>query len=574
MNVLSPSEIQINRTFLPKTFILSDWATVKPYFDALLSVEIKDKESLKTWLLNRSELESMLEEEMGWRYIHSTCDTENEDYKEAFRFFIEEIEPNIQPLSNELDKKLVALSFKDEVDIEGLQLYLRSVENSIALFREENIPLQMEMQLLQQQYGAIQAAMTVHYEGKDLTLQQAGVFLQSPIREVREQVWRLIQQRRLQDSDALQDLFGKLVKLRHTIAVNSGFENYRDYAHQALGRFDYGVKDCLDFHEAIEAHVVPVINQLMAERKANLKLDSLAPWDLACDEKGLPALKPFQDGDDLRNKGIVCLDRVQENLGSYLSTMDAMGHLDLVSRKGKAPGGYNYPLDENGVPFIFMNATSTLRDMVTLMHEAGHAIHSIETRNLPLEFFKHTPSEAAELASMSMELMSMEYWDVFFADDEDLKRARAQQLHDVLDTLPWVATIDAFQHWIYTHPTHTVAERQTAFESIYSRFATKEVNWSGLEPMRQHLWQKQLHLYEVPFYYIEYGFAQLGAIAVWKNYKENTQAGFMKYLAALQLGYSAPLPEIYKAAGITFDFSPANISAMMAFVKQELAKLA
>jgi oligoendopeptidase F len=511
---------------------------------------------------------------MGWRYINSSRETDNEQNQEAFRYFIEEIEPHIQPLSNELDKKLMALPFAAEVDITGLPLYLRSVQNSIALFREENIPLQMEMQLAQQEYGAMQAAMTINYVGKEYTLQQAGVFLQSPDRAVREEVWKLMQSRRLQDQVKLQKLFTKLIGLRHQIALNAGFKNYRDYAHVAMGRFDYGVQDCVDFQDSVAEFVVPVINDLMAERKKNLGLDSLRPWDLACDEKGLAALKPFDGGEDLKVKGIACLNRVQENLGSYLETMDAMGHLDLVSRKGKAPGGYNYPLDEKGVPFIFMNATSTLRDMVTLMHEAGHAIHSIETRNQPLEFFKHTPSEAAELASMSMELMSMEYWDVYFSDAEELKRARAQQLHDVLDTLPWVATIDAFQHWIYTNPEHSVDERQEAFKKIYSRFASNVVDWTGLEENRNHIWQKQLHLYEVPFYYIEYGFAQLGAIAVWRNYKQQSQEAFMQYMAALQAGYSISLPEIYKKAGISFDFSSKNISSMMAFVVEELKKLA
>jgi len=250
--------------------------------------------------------------------------------------------------------------------------------------------------------------------------------------------------------------------------------------------------------------------------------------------------------------------------------MDKMGHLDLVSRKGKAPGGYNYPLAESGVPFIFMNSTSTLRDMVTLMHEGGHAVHAFLADSLELNDFKNTPSEVAELASMSMELISMDAWNEFFTNEEDVKRAKREHLEQIIETLPWVATIDKFQHWIYEHPTHTPDERKVAWEQIFTSFSDSITNWDGLEVNKNYLWQKQLHLYEVPFYYIEYGMAQLGAIAVWKNYKENKVKGLEGYKAALKLGYTSTIPEIYKAANIKFDFSRAYIKELMVFVKSEL----
>ena len=253
--------------------------------------------------------------------------------------------------------------------------------------------------------------------------------------------------------------------------------------------------------------------------------------------------------------------------------MKAMGHLDLDSRKGKAPGGYNYPLAETGVPFIFMNATSTLRDMVTLMHEGGHAVHSFLTKDLELGAFKNAPSEVAELASMAMELLSMDYWEVFFKSEEDLKRAKREHLEQIIETLPWVATIDKFQHWVYENPGHSPHERKESWNRIFDEFSDNITNWDRLQEVKDYLWQKQLLLFEVPFYYIEYGMAQLGAIAVWKNYRENPQKGLSEYMNALNLGYTRTIPEIYEMAGIRFDFSRAYISELMVFVKSELGKL-
>jgi len=342
---------------------------------------------------------------------------------------------------------------------------------------------------------------------------------------------------------------------------------------KALGRFDYTPDDCFAFHESVAEAVVPLLNSMVSKRKTALKLDSLRPWDVKVDTDGLPPLKPFDGGEDLLDKTIACFHRLDPFLGHCLQTMKQMNQLDLVSRKNKAPGGYNYPLDEVGVPFIFMNATSNLRDMVTLLHEGGHAVHSLVTRDLTLNAYKHPPSEVAELASMSMELISMDHWDVFFPNENDLKRAKRQHLEGILETLPWVATIDKFQHWIYENPAHTLDERRHHWLRIYEQFTDSVTDWSGLEEFKAYIWQKQLHLYEVPFYYIEYGIAQLGAIAVWRNFKQNRQKGLEGYLNALKLGYTRPIREIYTAAGISFDFSKAYISELMQFVEEELTKV-
>jgi oligoendopeptidase F len=357
------------------------------------------------------------------------------------------------------------------------------------------------------------------------------------------------------------------------VARNAGFKNFRDYMFVALGRFDYTAADCFDFHQAIASEVVPLMNEFASDRKRMLKLDRLRPWDKAVDPEGKEALKPFDGGKDLTEKTIEVFHRLDPYLGNCLSTMRAMGHLDLESRKGKAPGGYNYPLAEIGVPFIFMNATSTLRDMVTLMHEGGHAIHNFLTRDLLLNDFKSTPSEVAELASMSMELISMDHWDVFFSNPDDLRRAKREHMEDILETLPWVSTIDAFQHWIYENPNHSTSDRRTQWNKIADTYSDTITDWEGLQESRDFLWQKQLHLYEVPFYYIEYGMAQLGAIAVWRNFRADPAKGLEGYKNALRLGYMRTIPEIYAAANIRFDFSRKYIHELIDFVRKELAAL-
>ncbi|MCY1514926.1 oligoendopeptidase, M3 family [compost metagenome] len=288
---------------------------------------------------------------------------------------------------------------------------------------------------------------------------------------------------------------------------------------------------------------------------------------------GKPALKPFQNGEELIDKSIRCFSAIRPDLGHKLAIMKANGLFDVESRMGKAPGGYNYPLAETGAPFIFMNSASSLRDLTTMVHEGGHAIHTFLTASLTLNDFKHCPSEVAELASMSMELLSMDHWDIYFDNREDLIRAKQEQLTDVLKTLPWVAVIDQFQHWIYTNPNHNAADREEAFKQIYTRFGAGFSNWENYEDAFGNLWQKQLHLFEVPFYYIEYAIAQLGAIAVWKNYVENPEKALDQYLAALSLGYTRPMNEIYETAGIKFDFSEVYVQELVNFVKQELDKL-
>lgn len=571
MNAVVESLSRPPRKFLTENFVLTNWENLKPHFEDLMNRKLESLSDLKKWFSDRSELESIISEDLAWRYIKMTSYTENKDYLNSYQDFIQNIQPQIAPVSDQLNKKAAGSEYIYDLEkVEGYNILVRNLMKEIEIFREENVPLFTEISTDTQKYAQISGAMTVEVDGKTLTLQQASVFLMSADRKKREDIYRKITERRLQDKDALDALFSKLIQLRHQVAVNAGFKNFRDYMFKALGRFDYTAQDCFNFHEAIEHEVVPLLNQFAGERRSSLNLNSLRPWDKAVDPEGREGLKPFSNGKELAEKTICVFENLDSYLGQCLSIMQTMGHLDLESRIGKAPGGYNYPLAEIGVPFIFMNATSTLRDMVTIMHEGGHAIHNFLTRDLELNDFKSTPSEVAELASMSMELISMDHWNIFFNNDADLKRARREHLEDLIETLPWVATIDKFQHWIYENPHHTIEDRKREWNKIFDQFADTLTNWSGLEDAKDYLWQKQLHLYEVPFYYIEYGMAQLGAIAVWRNFRKDPRKGLQGYQDALKLGYLRTIPEIYEAADIKFNFSREYIQELMSFVRMEL----
>ncbi len=572
--MINPTEIKkLPRIYLPADFTITEWGTIEPFFKELLGREIGSKEEMEKWLLDMSEVEAMLTEDICWRQIRMTCDTNNKELEESFTFFVMEIQPKIEPYAFALNKKLVESPFIEELDKDKYFTYLRSVRTSIELFREENIPLQSQLSVLQQQYGVITGQMGIEVNGQQYTLQQAAKFFESHDRELREEVYRKVNERRLQDKEKLDDLFSKLVTIRQQEASNAGFENYRDYKFKSLGRFDYTKEDCFDFHASVKEHVLPLAEELIKKKKAKLQLENFRPWDTEAEPEGTKPLIPFTDSEDLINKTVECFTRLRPFFGDCLRQMDKMDHLDLESRNGKAPGGYNMPLAESGAPFIFMNAAGQMHDVTTMVHEGGHAIQSFLTHDLELSSFKNYPMEIAEVASMAMELFSMDHWDVYFDNKEDLKRAKEHQLERVITVFPWIAVIDKFQHWIYENPTHTAEERTIEWMKIFKEFSNDVIDFSGLENYVANGWQKQLHLFEVPFYYIEYGIAQLGAIGLWMQYKKNPQKALDNYINALSLGGTKTLPELYEAAGLKFDFSSENIKTLMDFVKEEMGEV-
>lgn len=559
--------------FIPDKLKVTSWDALAPYYTQLLETVILSKESLETWLKNRSELDAFVSEDLAWRYVRMTCDTTSKELEQAYLFFVSEIEPKISPLNDQLNRKLMDCPFVDELDKDKYFIYLRGIRKEIEIFRDENVPLVAEIQAESQKYGSIIGSLSVEMEGKELTLQQASNYLKNPDRNLREEAFTKINAIRLQHAEELDALFTRLLKLRHQVAINAGFANFRDYMFAAMGRFDYTPADCFAFHEAIQTEVLPIVKELTEKRKAAMHLDSLRPWDMEVDTQNRSALEPFTSGADLLDKTIRCFKKVDEYFAWCIETMDNMERLDLESRKGKAPGGYNYPMAETNVPFIFMNAASSTRDVETMVHEGGHAVHSFLSKDLELSAFKNCPSEVAELASMSMELLSYDGQDAFYKNPDDFNRAKEEHLEGIIKILPWIATIDKFQHWIYSNPTHTSEERKAYWMQLSKEFGTGLVDWTGLEHYQAVSWQKQLHLFEVPFYYIEYGMAQLGALAVWRNYNLNKAKALEQYKAALSLGYTRTIGEIYKTAGIEFNFSKSYIHELMQFVNAELKKL-
>lgn len=561
-----------NRRFLSNELEINSWEVVKPYYEDLLNRDISTAEAFEDWLRDRSELDAVLEEDAAWRYIRMTINTADQELAEKYTFFVTQIQPHCAPYEDKLNKKMVECPHAVTKSGTDFAIYLRSVRSALKLFREENIPLEAKINEKSQEFGAISGAQTIEHEGQTITMQKAATFLKSQDETLRKTIFEKMAARRSEDREQLDALYSELIQLRHQVAVNAGFANFRDYKFEALGRFDYTKEDCFAFHQAIKSEIVPLVKLIQQEKLEKLGKHAFKPWDSEVDPDGLEPLKPFSDGQEMLAGTVRLFSKLDTYFADCLATMGEMKYLDLDSKAGKAPGGYNYPLYESGVPFIFMNAVGAQRDLVTMVHEGGHAIHSFLSRELELTAYKNLPSEVAELASMSMELLSMDHWSEFYSG-ADLNRAKKDQLETILKILPWIATIDEFQHWIYENPNHTVAQRTEKWEQLSSDYGVGLTDWTGYEDVRATSWQRQMHLFEVPFYYIEYGFAQLGAIGVWKNSLKDHDKAIAQYKAALKLGYTQSIPEIYETAGVKFDFSQEYLGEIAAFLKGELAGL-
>lgn len=529
-----------------------------------------DADSLRHWILDWSELESVLAEESSRRYISMTCDTANTEAAAAFEKFVAEIDPIMSEQSDQLKRKLAAHPSMPLLEGE-FGNWFRNVRVALELFRPENIPLETQVNLEVQAYQKITGSMSVEHNGERKTLQQMGPYMQSPDRAVRESAWRLVTERRLQDSAALDTAFDKLFALRQQVARNTGHSDFLQYIFKAKGRFDYTPADCRAFHESIEKLVLPLQRKLNEKRAKQLGLERLRPWDLDGDPLGRPALKPFQQGSELIAKCEGLFQRLHPQLGKWFTELRERELIDPDSRIGKAPGGYQIGLDESRVPFIFMNAAGTNGDLYTLLHEAGHAFHQFAMAKQPILAYRDIPAEFAEVASMSMELLGSADLSAFY-NAEDARRSRTDELSDIFRLFPWIAMVDSFQHELYSRPGHNAADRRAIWLSIADRF-DGGVDWSGLDEARANLWQKQLHLFEVPFYYVEYGIAELGALQVWANARKDPQKAIDQLIAAESLGSSRPLPELFATAGIRFDFSPRTMEPLIASVWDELEKL-
>lgn len=581
----NPGTTAVQTDFVPANLDATRWENIEPLYKALMARDVRSVAELEKWLLDRSELDAACSESRANLYITMTCHTEDEAVQKAYSTYVEEVSPKLEPAAFELDKRQTELSRSlglARAKGDRYAVLERGTAVEVDLFREENVPINTELTLLGQKYDQIIGAMTVEFDGQERTLPQMGKYQESADRSVRESAWRTTAGRRLKDAGAIDELYEKMIPLRDQVARNAGFENFVGYAFKSKHRFDYGVKECRAFHEACEKVVVPFMRRQDARRKGALKVDSLRPWDLSVDPKGRPALKPFSGGRELMSRSVETFRLLDPRLASMLAALGDGSNtngpadgacLDLDSRKGKAPGGYQYMRDRSRVPFIFMNAAGLHRDMATMLHEAGHAFHSTLCRDEPLVSYRHSPMEFAEVASMSMELLTIPHWGVFYKDEADLARAKRKQIEESVTLLPWIATIDAFQLWIYSNPKHTRDERTRYWLELDDRFG-HAVDWSGLEEFRAKVWQRQGHLFDHPFYYIEYGIAQLGALGLWVMAMEKGPAAAVDaYMRALSLGGSKPLPELFSAAGLKFDFGAEVVERIVDRVEGELEKL-
>ncbi len=552
------------RIDFPSSFTIESWEDIEPYVKRLDDFFIHTKEDLLHFLSLRSEFVCIIEEDARWRYIRQSCYNHDEKYTKDFELYVNEIEPKLLYHGNLWDNKIIESGYWQELEGSRFNIFFRNLKNDFNLYREKSLPLITQLQLKSRDYAEIIGDMSIEVDDKEYTLAQASTFLQQQDRPLRQQVFEKICNRRLKDKDSINRLFVEMYDLRKQIAKNAGFDNYRDYVMQSLHRFDYTVDDCANFHQSVLEVVVPIATKIYNERKENLGLEKLRPYDLEVDIAGLQPLKPYRQISELIDKTIEVLDKTAPFFAQCMATMHHMRHLDLESRKGKSPGGYNMTLPETGVPFVFMNGAGTQSDVHTMIHEAGHAVHSILMHDLPYSFDTEIPSETAELASMGMELLSMAHWDKFYTP-EDHKRAIRQQLESVILILPWIAVVDKFQHWIYTEKDWNIDKTLSYWLDLHKTYFPA-LDWDNYDIYRTHLWHRQLHIFEMPFYYIEYGIAQLGAIGLWKNYHTQPEKAIEDYVAALTLGNTVSIPEMYKTAGVNFDFSAKHIKELMDFV--------
>jgi oligoendopeptidase F len=575
MNLLPFGKLAAHRprTFVPEKIDLGDWPQIAPLFGQLenSAPQITSAADLEKWLLDWSELSAALDEESSRRYIAMTCHTDNADAEKAYLHFVEHVEPQLKPRQFALEKIYVAHPQREKLPQTRFEVFDRDVKNHVELFRPENVALETEEAKLSQQYQKLIGAQTVNFRGEEKTLVQMGRFLEEPDRALRQEAWEIVAKRRLQDADKCEEIFDELIKLRQQIAKNAGFKNYRDFAFRQKARFDYTPENCFQFHDAVEKEIVPAVREIQNERKRQLKLEKLRPWDLAVDPQNRAALKPFGEIGEMVSRTQKIFNSLDAELAENFREMQNLKLLDLNNRKGKAPGGYQSTLSEARVPFIFMNAIGLQRDVETLLHEAGHAFHAQATRDEDLYAYRGAPIEFCEVASMAMELLGNEFLEEFYPTAE-ANRARKTHLEGIIGFFPWMAVVDAFQHWIYTHANHTRDERKTAYLKLMDRFGG-DVDFSGYEEMRAHSWHRQLHIFIHPFYYVEYGIAQLGALQVWANSKRDKVKALNDYKKSLALGGSRPLPELFAAAGCKFEFDAATIKPLIQLANSELKKL-
>jgi len=550
------------------------WNDYKPYFDNLLNQNI-DKTNINIWMKYWSDFSELIGEVGTEVYVATTVDTTDKEAKNRFNTFLEDVSENASSKNQMLRKKLLDSGCVPD----NFKIPLRTIKSEVELFREDNLPLMTKDSKLSKEYDAIIGAQTVEWEDKEITITQLGPVLLETDRKRREKAWRLAAERRLNDREKINEVWKKILKVRMDIAKNADHDNYRSWRWEYLNRFDYTPEDCLNFHSAIEKVVMPFVKKLIKKRKDELGLEILKPWDLSVDTLNRAPLKPFEDAKELEDKCHNIFNAVDSELGNHFKIMRDEKLLDLANRKGKAPGGYCTEYYHRRVPFIFMNAVGTHNDVQTMLHEGGHAFHVFESNQLPYSAQRDVGMEFAEVASMSMELLSAPYLTKKFGgfyEEDEAKRARIEHLEKTIMFLPYMAIVDAFQHWAYTNPEEAMNPNNcdTKWTELWNRFQVyDDLDSNEFKDVIATGWHNKLHLFHVPFYYVEYGMAQLGALQVWGNALENQKKAVRQYRHALSLGGNATLPELFEAAGAKFEFGENMLEYAINLVDVNLKEL-
>jgi len=558
-------------TFIPEDFDASSWKNIEPYVDDLIQRNLSCSNCLEKLISDSSNLAEHISETGALLYIGMTCDTENETKKNDFLNFVENVRPKLSKFSDILNRRIAEHPSVGDLP-DRYDLMIRGIKSDIEIFREENIPLGVEQTKLVTKAQGITGGMTVEFEGEERTFPEMKAFLESNNRSVREKAWKSMVSRWMNDSEELSEIFDDLIKIRHEIAINAGFDSYTNYMFKAMHRFDYTVEDCLTFHNSIEKVCMPIVREINEKRRSSFNLEILSPWDVneksgsGPDIEGKNPLRPFENVEEMVQKLSELFHKMSGDLGNKFDKLIEMDTLDLETRKGKAPGGYQYYLEKSRVPFIFMNAAGLQGDLETMIHESGHAFHSLYCGHLDLIDERNYPIEFAEVASMSMELLTQDEWHIFYDNDDEVNRAILSHLEGVVFLLPWIATIDAFQHWIYANPNHTREERTEYWLSLRDRFGSK-MDWKDNEDFRELSWQQQGHLFGVPFYYIEYGIAQLGALQLWQTHRKSPEKALKDYENAMKLGNTKILPELFAAAELKLGFDEKHVDSLINEVK-------
>jgi oligoendopeptidase F len=556
--------------FVAAGFAPSDLPALRSHAERLLARPLRTPPEAEEWLVDLGELRDRVRAGHTRRSIATTCDTADAAARERFLSYEREVMPEWRRQRDRLIRRYLESGGRGGLG-DRYAVLDRKFEADVALYREENEELLVRDSEMRTEYAAIAGGRTVELGGETMTPQRCRGFLEEPDRERRRAAYSALVEARLRDRERLEDLFDGMLGVRVAIAANADCADFREWSFRGLHRFDYTPRDCATYHDAVERRVVPAVSERMQERRGKLRLDRLRPWDLALDPSGRPPLRPFSDEAGLVALGRALFSAVDPRFGREFDILVRNGLLDLMSRPGKAPGGYNTRVADLRLPFVFMNAVGRHEDVRTLLHEGGHAFHTLAYRDEPVSFLQAAPTEFCEVASMSMELLGFEHLGRAYGP-MDARAALRRQLEGVLLSLCWVATIDAFQHWIYTNPSHTRAEREARWCDLRARFAP-EIDWSGLGDARATEWLDQLHLFRHPFYYIEYGIAELGAVQVWRNWRRDPRAAVETYRGALALGDTRPLPGLFAAAGARFGMDEDVIAPVVDAALARLSEL-